>query len=56
MCRIKSERTNFTQKDSDSMLYERTAISRKPELVDEAELEMLRKEDQLTPNLIFKDP
>lgn len=38
------------------MLYERTAISRKPELVAQAELAMLRKEDQLTPNLIFRDP
>lgn len=38
------------------MLYERTAISRKPELVAQAELEMLRKDDQLTPNLVFRDP
>lgn len=38
------------------MLYERTAISRKPELVAQAELEALRKEDQLTPDLVFRDP
>lgn len=38
------------------MLYERTAISKKPELLVQAELEMLRKEDKITPNLIFKDP
>ena len=44
------------RKKIDSMLYERTALSRKPELVAQAELEMLRKEDQLTPDLVFRDP
>lgn len=56
MCRIEKWNVRTLRKKIDSMLYERTAISRKPELVDQAELEMLRKEDQLTPNLIFKDP
>jgi predicted nuclease of restriction endonuclease-like (RecB) superfamily len=38
------------------MLYERTALSKKPELVAQAELEMLRKKDQMTANLVFRDP
>ena len=38
------------------MLFERTAISKKPELVVEAEIDALRREDQLTPNLVFRDP
>jgi predicted nuclease of restriction endonuclease-like (RecB) superfamily len=38
------------------LLYERTAISKKPELVAKAELEALRKEDQLSPDLVFRDP
>ena len=38
------------------MLYERTAISRKPEAVIRHEIDALRKEDQLTPDLVFKDP
>lgn len=43
-------------KKIDSMLYERTALSRKPEEVIGHELEQLRKEDRLTPDLIFRDP
>lgn len=56
MCRIEKWNVRTLRKKIDSMLYERTAISRKPELVVEAELEMLRKSDQLTPNLVFRDP
>ncbi|MBC2710743.1 MAG: YhcG family protein [Desulfosarcina sp.] len=40
----------------DAMLYERTAISRKPDAVIRHEIDALRKEDQLTPDLVFKDP
>ena len=39
-----------------SMLYERTAISRKPEEVARAELVQLREDDRLAPALVFKDP
>jgi predicted nuclease of restriction endonuclease-like (RecB) superfamily len=56
MCRIEKWNVRTLRKKIDSMLYERTALSRKPELVVQAELEMLRKEDQLTPNLVFRDP
>ncbi len=38
------------------MLFESTAISKKPEIVAQAELEILRKEDHLTPSLVFRDP
>ncbi|MFI5342767.1 MAG: PDDEXK nuclease domain-containing protein [Chlamydiales bacterium] len=40
----------------DSMLYERTALSKKPELLVRAELDKLRNEDLLTPDLVFRDP
>lgn len=56
MCRIEKWNIRTLRKKIDSMLYERTAISKRPELVVQAELEMLRKSDQLTPNLIFRDP
>ena len=56
MCRIEKWNVRTLRKKIDSMLYERTAISRKPELVAQAELEMLRKEDLLTPDLVFRDP
>lgn len=38
------------------MLFERTALSKRPELVAQAELDALRKADQLTPDLVFRDP
>jgi len=56
MCRIEKWNVRTLRKKIDSMLYERTAISKKPELLVKAELEMLRKEDQLTPDLVFRDP
>jgi predicted nuclease of restriction endonuclease-like (RecB) superfamily len=56
MCRIEKWNVRTLRKKIDSMLFERTALSRKPELVAQAELEMLRKEDRLTPDLVFRDP
>lgn len=38
------------------MLYERTAISKKPEKLIEKDLNALREEDRLTPDLVFRDP
>jgi predicted nuclease of restriction endonuclease-like (RecB) superfamily len=56
MCRIEKWNVRTLRKKISSMLYERTAISKKPELVAKAELEALRKEDQLSPDLVFRDP
>lgn len=39
-----------------SMLYERTALSKKPGQLIERELKALREEDRLTPDLVFRDP
>lgn len=39
-----------------SMLFERTAISKKPEGVIKTELEKLQKTKELTPDFVFKDP
>lgn len=38
------------------MLYERTAISRKPDAVISAELEKLEKNKEITPDFVFHDP
>jgi predicted nuclease of restriction endonuclease-like (RecB) superfamily len=43
-------------KKIDSMLYERTALSRKPDELIRLELDGLRGEDRLTPDLVFRDP
>lgn len=39
-----------------SMLYERTAISKKPEEVIINDLQLLKSEQKLNPDLVFKDP
>jgi len=39
-----------------SMLYERTAISKKPEKTVKHDLELLKNEQKLTPDLVFRDP
>ena len=38
------------------MLYERTAIFRKPEELARQELEALQDEDRMTPDLVSRDP
>ncbi len=39
-----------------SMLYERTAISKKPEQTIINDIELLKSEQKLNPDLVFKDP
>jgi predicted nuclease of restriction endonuclease-like (RecB) superfamily len=56
MCRVERWSTRTLANKLDSSLYERTAISKKPEEVAKAELASLRNEDQLTPDLVFRDP
>jgi hypothetical protein len=38
------------------MLFERTALSRRPRQLAQVELKALRERDQLTPDLVFRDP
>ena len=40
----------------DSMLFERTALSRKPDKLIAQEIKTLREENKLTPDLVFRDP
>lgn len=40
----------------DSMLFERTAISKKPEQTIINDLELIKSEKQISPDLIFRDP
>ncbi len=56
MCRVEKWNVKTLRNKIDSMLFERTALSKKPELVAQAELEALRTEDRLTPDLVFRDP
>lgn len=56
MCRIENWSTRTLEKKIGGMLYERTALSKKPAKLAEQELKALRAEDKLTPDLIFRDP
>lgn len=56
MCRIEGWSTRMLQQKINGMLYERTALSKKPASLIERELKTLRDEDRLTPDLVFKDP
>lgn len=56
MCRIERWSVRTLRKKIDGMLYERTAISKKPEKLVKEELSALREEDRLTPDLVFRDP
>jgi predicted nuclease of restriction endonuclease-like (RecB) superfamily len=56
MCRVEGWSTRTLRKKIDSMLYERTALSKKPEEVARHELGELRKSDRMTPDLVLKDP
>lgn len=56
MCRIERWSVSTLRKKIGGMLFERTALSRKPEKLAAVELKQLREEDKLTPDLIFRDP
>ncbi|MEA3222190.1 MAG: YhcG family protein, partial [Thermodesulfobacteriota bacterium] len=56
MCRVERWSVRTLRKKIDGMLYERTAISKKPEKLIEKDLAALREEDRLTPDLVFRDP
>jgi len=51
MCRIEKWNTRTLEKKIGSLLFERTALSRKPKKLAARELQELREEDKLTPDL-----
>lgn len=56
MCRVEKWGVHTLRQKIDSMLYERTAISKKPDQLIKKEIEELRDSDVLTPDLVFRDP
>ena len=56
MCRIEKWNTRTLGKKIGSMLFERTALSKRPDKLIRQELAELRAEDRLTPDLVFRDP
>ena len=56
MCRLENWSVRTLRQKIDSMLYERTAISKKSDETIKNELATLKEEAKLTPDLVFKDP
>ncbi|MDR1130770.1 MAG: PDDEXK nuclease domain-containing protein [Prevotellaceae bacterium] len=56
MCKLERWSVRVLENRINSMLYERTAISKKPEETIKHDLELLKNEHRLTPDLVFRDP
>ena len=56
MCRVERWDVRTLRKKIGGMLYERTALSRKPDKLIRRELAALRKDDRLTPEMVFREP
>jgi len=56
MCKLERWSVRALNERINSMLYERTAISKKPEETIKHDLKLLKNEEKLTPDLVFRDP
>ncbi|MFO1405885.1 MAG: PDDEXK nuclease domain-containing protein [Azonexus sp.] len=56
MCRVEGWSVRTLRERIDSMLYERTALSKKPDELIRQELDTLRRSGDLAPALVLKDP
>jgi len=56
MCRVERWSVRALREKINGMLYERTAISRKPAQLAKQELDSQRDCDLMTPDLVFRDP
>ena len=56
MCRMERWNVRTLRKKIGGMLFERTALSKKPKKLVRQELAALRKDIRLTPEMVFRDP
>lgn len=56
ICKLERWSTRTLQERMKSMLFERTALSKKPDELIKQELQSLKDEQKITPDLVFKDP
>jgi len=56
MCRVERWSVRTMRHKIGHLLYERTAVSKKPEELIEQDITALRDEDRLTPDMVFRDP
>jgi len=56
LCRKEKWSTRTLDERIDSMLFERTALSKRPEKLLKDEIEVLKSQGTVTPDLVFRDP
>ena len=56
LCRVERWSTRTLSDKINGMLYERTAIAKRPDEVIRRDLDALRDGDRMTPDLVFRDP
>lgn len=56
MCRVENWSVRTLRSKINGMLFERTALSKKPAELARQELAQLQESDRLTPDLVFRDP
>ena len=56
MCQLEHWSVRVLRERIDSMMFERTAIAKKPDAVIKKDLAQLRDEKKMTPDLAFRDP
>lgn len=56
MCRVERWSTRTLRHKIGHLLYERTAVAKKPDELIEQDITTLRDEDRLTPDMVFRDP
>lgn len=56
MCALNNWGTRILQDRINSMMFERTAISKKPDEVIAQDLKLLKDKQKLSPDLVFRDP
>lgn len=56
MCKLEKWSFRAFRERIQSMLYERTALSKNPEKTIQNDLELLKNEQKLNPDLVFRDP
>lgn len=56
LCKIEKWSTRTLENRINSMLFERTAISKLPEETITNDLELLKNEQKISPDLVFRDP
>ena len=56
LCRVERWSVRTLRHKIDHLLYERTAVAKKPDQLIAQDLAALRDEDRMTPDLVFRDP